>query len=71
MRRLWKLTILLGVVGMTSWLGGGSAALAAPKCTELEGTVCSPPGAQTACLLVSGEPSFCTCGVNNHWRCLF
>lgn len=70
MRKLWKLTVLLGIVGMTSWLGGGHFALAAPKCSDLEGAICHPSGAQTACLLSNGDPSFCTCTSNNRWRCI-
>lgn len=69
MRKLWKLSVLLGIVGMTSWLGGGGAALAIDRCVDLEGTYCSPPGAQTYCTLPNGNPSFCTCGDANHWRC--
>ena len=71
MKRLLKLSALLGVVGWASWMGLSRPALAYSPCTSLNGTFCSvPPGTKTNCTLDDGTTSTCTCSPSHTWRCL-
>jgi hypothetical protein len=69
MKRLLKLTALLGIVGAASWTGMVQPAFASPSCPSIHGTHCTTTGATTSCTTSDGFPSDCTCTVSHLWRC--
>ncbi|HTG31321.1 MAG TPA: hypothetical protein VLB76_00220 [Thermoanaerobaculia bacterium] len=69
MKRLLKLTALLGIVGTASWGGATLPAFAYPLCNGLHGTSCSPTGGTTNCTTSDGFTSSCTCTSGHLWRC--
>lgn len=69
MKKLLKLSALLGIAAWASWAGLSRPALAYSPCTLMNGTSCSVAGSKTNCTLDDGTTSTCTCGTNRLWRC--
>ena len=70
MKRLLKLTALLGIVGAASWAGANRPAFAYPLCESIHGTSCTPTGSKTNCTTSDGFTSTCTSTSGHLWRCL-
>lgn len=69
MKRLLKLSALLGIAAWASWSGLSRPALAYSPCTSINGTTCSVPGSKTNCTLSDGTTSVCNCSPSHVWRC--
>jgi hypothetical protein len=69
MKKLSKLLVLVGVLGVTAWLGGSRSAYALFTCEYLQGRACSPEGATKVCVY-EGTPytGVCECW-GGHWFC--
>jgi hypothetical protein len=70
MKKALRLTVLVGIVGLTSWLSTGKVAQALPNCEILAGKGCSPNGSRVDCVTVWGDPGVCVCS-GNRYSCMF
>jgi hypothetical protein len=70
MKKTLRLTALVGIIGLSSWLSTGPRAQAVSNCAFLANRTCQTTGSQVPCVY-DGNPGVCTCGTNHTWKCMF
>ena len=70
MKKTLRLTALIGIIGVSSWLSTGQRAQAVSNCGFLSNRSCQTVGSRVDCIY-DGDYGYCTCGLDHRWKCVF